>query len=405
MTRRQFVQSSLAVSTAGTARGATRVIGANDRLRVGMIGCGGNANAHMRSLLQLREQDNVEMVAVCDLYQKRLDAAVELTGARPYHDYRKLLEQTDVDYVVISVPDHWHAPITLDAADAGKHIYCEKPLTRTIEEGKKVVQKIKETGVKLQVGVQGMSDESYETAQRYIKDGALGKVVLSQIDYSRNHLDDFWTRPFDDDVQPGKNLDWKTFLGSAKKRPFDADRFFAWRRYWDYSGGIASDLFVHRLTRIIKACDLKTPLRVVATGGKHFFTESPAEIPDTFNAMLEYPGGMSVLLVSTQANGSRIRHMIRGHKATLEFTREGFVIEPEREYMSETSGVVYHKTGGEDMRLHHHNLHEAIRKNVALKCDVELGFNATMACLMAVESYRRREYLAWDERRQKVVRA
>jgi predicted dehydrogenase len=405
MTRRQFVQSSVAVSTASTARSATRVIGANDRLRVGMIGCGGNANSHMRALLELREQDNVEMVAVCDIYQKRLDAAAALTGGRPYHDYRKVLEQPNVDYVVISVPDHWHAPITLDAADAGKHIYCEKPLTRTIAEGKKVVKKIKETGVKMQVGVQGMSDDSYETAQRYIQDGALGKVILSQIDYSRNHLDDFWTRPFDDDVRPGENLDWKTFLGSAKKRPFDPDRFFAWRRYWDYSGGIATDLFVHRLTRIVKACNLKTPLRVVATGGKHFFNKSSAEIPDTFNVMLEYPGGMTVLLVSSQANGARVRHMIRGHKATLEFNREGFIIEPEREYMSETSGVVYHKQGGEDMRLHHNNLHEAIRKNVALKCDVELGFNSTMACLMAVESYRRREYLAWDQRKQKIVKA
>jgi predicted dehydrogenase len=372
---------------------------------VGVIGAGGNANGHMRSLINLKDQDNVEIIAVCDLYQPRLDKAAELTGGKPFHDYRKLLDLKGLDYVVVSVPEHWHAPITMDALDQGLHVYCEKPLTYNIEQGLAVRKKVKETGLKLQCGIQGMSDDSYETAAKYIEEGAIGKPVMAQIDYSRNEKVGLWDRPPDPEAQPGVNLDWKTFLGSAPQREWDPDRFFAWRRYWDYSGGIATDLFVHRIARIIKACKLTTPERVVATGGKNFFTDSVAEVPDTFNVMLEYPGGMTVMLVSTLANEARIRHMIRGRKATLEFTREGFEIIPERLFADEVKPATHTKTGDEDMELHHHNLHNAIRQGAELKCDVDMGFYASMACQMAVESFRTRKYLSWDAKAEKVVEA
>ena len=295
--------------------------------------------------------------------------------------------------------------MTLDAADAGKHIYCEKPMTHTVEEGKRVVKKIKQTGVKMQVGVQGMSDDSYETAQRYIREGALGKVVMAQIDYSRNYREDFWTEP-DEDVRPGENLDWKAFLGPAKKRPFDPDRFLAWRRYWDYSGGIATDLLVHRVTRLIKAIDLKYPSGVVATGGKFFFAESAApRSPIRSTSWWITPRALTLILVSSVANRAQIRHMIRGHEATLDFNDEGFVIEPEKEFAEEKKRIVHTKGGKEDITLHHRNLQAAIRTNEPLKCDVDLGFYGALPCQMAVESFRRKEYLAWDARRQKVVKA
>ncbi|MEZ5365884.1 MAG: Gfo/Idh/MocA family oxidoreductase [Bryobacterales bacterium] len=268
-----------------------------------------------------------------------------------------------------------------------------------------VRKKVKDTGLKLQCGIQGLSDDSYETAARYIDEGAIGKPVMAQIDYSRNEKVDLWNRPPDPDVQPGVNLDWETFLGSAPKRDWEPDRFFSWRRYWDYSGGIATDLFVHRVARIIRACKLTTPSRAVAVGGKHFFTESKAEVPDTFNVMLEYPEGMTVMLVSTLANETRIKHMIRGRKGTLEFTREGFEITPERLFKDEVKPATHSKSGGEDMALHHHNLHNAIRHGADLKCDADIGFYASMACQMAVESFRRQKYLAWDAQAEKVVEA
>ncbi len=409
LTRRSLLAGATAAAGARTAVSAApaapRVLGANDRLHIGVVGAGGNANGHMRAVLSLQEQDNVEIVAVSDLYQPRLDAAAGLTGGKPFRDYRKLLEVKGLDYVVVSVPEHWHSKITLDALDQGLHVYCEKPLTYSIEEGVVVRKRVKETGLKLQCGIQGMSDDSYETAAKYIEDGHIGKPVMAQIDYSRNERVDLWHRPPDEGVQPGVNLDWETFLGSAPKRPWEPDRFFSWRRYWDYSGGIATDLFVHRVARIIKACKLTAPSRVVATGGTHFFSESTAEVPDTFNVMLEYPEGMTVLLVSTLANQARIRHMIRGRKATLEFTKEGFEITPERLFQDEVMPATHTKGGAENMALHHHNLHNAIRHGAELKCDADLGFYASMACQMAVDSFRRRKYLAWDAETEKVKEA
>jgi predicted dehydrogenase len=408
ISRRAFVSAS-AASIVATAASANRVIGANNRLRVGIIGCGGLAQgAHIPSLMRMKEADNVEIVAVCDVYQKRLDQAAATTGAAPVKDYRAMLDNKDVDYVTIVTPEHWHARMTLDAADAGKHIYCEKPMTWSIEQAKQVVKKIQQTSVKMQVGVQGMCDDSYETAQKYVKEGKLGRVVQAQIDYSRNYKRDFWVSDEPDkDVRPGENLDWNAFLGPAPKRPFDLDRFLHWRRYWDYSGGIATDLFVHRITRIIRALDLKFPNRVVAVGGKWEFRDSPAEIPDTFNMMLDYPDGLSVVVLASMANDAPIPHVLRGHEATLEFTREGFVIRPQGRFNKEGEKpeIVHKKSGGEEITLHHRNLQNAIRGGEALKCDVMTGYYAVVAVRLAVDSYRKSKYMKWDARREKGIEA
>ena len=405
VSRRAFVATSAAL----TARAYAQVSGANNRLRIGVIGCGGMANGHMRGLVKNKEADNAEIIAVCDIYDKRLQAAAQLTGGRPVRDYRSILEDKDVDYVLIATPEHWHAPMSIDAADAGKHIYCEKPMTRTVDEAKRVVAKIKQTGVKMQVGVQGMSDDSYETANKYVKEGALGDVVIAQIDYSRNYgLTDFIEYKKDPEARPGENLDWKAWLGSAPKRPWDADRYFSWRRYWDYSSGIASDLFVHRITRIIKSLDLKEPAFASASGGKFHYKDSIAEIPDTISALLEYSGGPTVILVSSMANDTPIEHVLRGHKATLKFTREGFTITEQREYAKDPKApeeILHKKSGAENIELHHRNLQNAIRRNEPLKCDCQLGYYGVVACEMVTQSFRKREYMRWDSGRQKVVRA
>ncbi len=403
LSRRGFFSTATAVLA--TARAYSQAPGAGERLRIGVIGCGGMAGGHMRTLMKMRDTDNVDILAVCDVYEKRLENAVKLTGGKPYKDYRRILEDKNIDYVLIATPEHWHYQMIVDAASAGKHIYCEKPMTQTAEQAKKVVEKIGKTGVKLQVGVQGMSDDSYETAQKYVKAGALGDVVIAQIDYSRNYRNDFWSGPPDPDVRPGENLDWKAWLGPAPKRPFEPDRFLYWRRYWDYSGGIASDLFIHRVTRIIKALDLKFPERGVACGGKWHFKESAAEIPDTFNIMLDYPGGPTVLLVSSMANDTPVDHVLRGHKATLHFTRTGFTIRPQGVYGKGAKEIVHRKTGAENIELHHRNLIRAIRMNEALKCDCMLGYYGVVACAMGLESFRKQQYVRWDKAKERIVKS
>ncbi|MDA0205709.1 MAG: Gfo/Idh/MocA family oxidoreductase [Acidobacteria bacterium] len=402
LSRRSFVSGGIAAVAAARPR---RVLGANDRIRVGVIGSGSNAEEHLKALIGLADQDNVEIAAVCDVYQPRLDRSAAIALARPYKDYRALLEHRGLDYVVISSPNHWHAQMAIDAIDAGLHVYCEKPLAHTISECLEVRRKVRESKSLLQCGVQGMSDDSYEAAARYIREGAIGKPILAQVDYSRNYVDDLWLERHDPGADPNSNLDWDAFLGQAPRRPWEPDRFFSWRRYWDYSGGIPTDLLVHRLTLVIKACGLTAPSRVVATGGKYVFKDSAAEVPDAFNAMLEYPEGMTVLLTSTMANSSPVRHTIRGHHATLEFTDDGFEIKPEESFSDRASSISYRRTGGESIALHHHNLHEAIRDGAPLNCDIDLGLNSSLACLIAVESFRTRKYLAWDPVAERVVEA
>lgn len=423
ISRRKFVKglagTAAGIATFGpvlgmSANSYSRIIGSNERIRIGVIGCGGMANAHMEALLKMKESDNLEIAAVCDIYTKRLDKAKELTKAQAFKNYQEILDNKDIDYVLIATPEHWHYQMTLDAIDAGKHIYVEKPMTHTIVQAKDITEKIAMSKLKLQVGVQGMSDDSYETAHKLIQEGALGKVVMAHIDYSRNYPDDFWAYEIDADAKPGVNLDWEAWLGPAPKRPWDPRRYFQWRRYWDYSGGIATDLFIHRVTRIIKSVGLSFPDYVVATGGTWNFVDSVAEIPDTFNMMLDYPEKTTVMLVSSLANDMPIRHVIRGHKATLEFTKEGFTITPQEQTNKATiSGTgedmkggelfTHKKTGAEDITLHHRNLQNAIRKNEPLKCDQNLGFYGVAACMMGVQSLRHRKYLKWDPQNKTVI--
>jgi len=423
ISRRRFVKvlagSAAGVSLFGSnmnllAKNYSKIIGSNERIKIGVIGCGGMANSHMNALLKMQDSDNIEIAAVCDVYSNRLEKAKELTKAQSFKDYRKLLELKDIDYVLIATPEHWHYQMTLDAIDAGKHIYVEKPMTHTIEQAKSITEKISKTKLKLQVGVQGMSDDSYETANKMIQEDVLGKVVMAHIDYSRNYVDDFWAYKIDKEAKPGVNLDWEAWLGPAPKQPWDPRRYFQWRRYWDYSGGIATDLFIHRVTRIIKSVGLKFPDYVSASGGTWNYVNSVAEIPDTFNVMADYPEKLTVLLVSSLANDMPIRHVIRGHKATLEFTKDGFIITPQKATnKSVISGTgektegdnvfVHKKTGAEDVTLHHRNLQAAIREGEILKCDQTLGYYGVVVCMMGVESFRQRKYLKWDAVNKTVI--
>jgi predicted dehydrogenase len=388
-----------------TARAYSEIHRANDRLRIGVIGCGGMATSHMRNLVRMRQGDNIDVTAVCDLWDKRAQAASELTGGKIARDYRAILDNKEIDYVLIATPEHWHYQVTMDALDAGKHVYCEKPMTHTIEQSKRVVAKVRQKpNLRMQVGVQGMSDESYEMAHQYVKEGVLGTVVMAQIDYSRNG-DDIFVYTIDPDARPGENLDWKRWLGPAPKREWDPYRFFRWRNYWDYSGGIATDLFIHRVTRIIKALGLTFPERAVGTGGTFCFKDTKAEIPETFNIALEYPGGPTVMLISSQANDTPVDHDLRGHKATLKFTSTGFTITPQKMFAKDMKPIEYKRKGAESTELHHRNLQAAIRRNEPLKCDCMLGYYGVVACAMGVESFRKRKYLAWDKTKERVIHA
>jgi predicted dehydrogenase len=405
--RRGFLAGSAAAAGAlgMTAKSYAATKGANDRLRFAFIGCGGIASHHRDKLLPILEEENAEIVAVCDVYGRRSGEFQRKIGkvqATPdeYADYRKVLDREDVDYVLIATPEHSHAYITLDALDAGKHVYVEKPMTHTIEESQAVVKKVNETGLKLQVGVQGTADDSYSSAYEAIKAGKLGTVVQAQIDYVRDYgLDKGpWRKGAEGEKPLPDDLDWKAWQKPAPEHAWAPERYYEWRCYRDYSGGVATDLFIHRLTRLIKACGLTYPERVIGMGGIYTWNDG-RDLPDSFEMLCEYgaqegvTNGMTVHVLGTMANDMGNDHCIRGTKATLYFRGPGW------EIVDDESGEVietHQKTGGEDVDPHHRNHHAAIREGVALNCPAEIGLYGVVACRMANLSWFEKNAYVWD---------
>src|SRR5215467_13017394 len=261
--RRDFLKS---VSASGLALGAAdaafagktserssgRTIGANDRINVGVIGYGGRGEHVAGQFARYAESHNqtCRIAAVSDVYEKRKRTGAEKYDVKGYIDYRELLaSEKDLDAVIVATPDHWHAKVAIDAMDHGKDVYLEKPMTHTNEEARQLVNTVKETKRVLQVGSQTTSADIWWKAKKAIADGMIGKMIMSQGSYHRNSTEGEWNWPIDAEAGPdgkGDNfIDWKMWLGSAPKRPWDADRFFRFRKYWDYSGGIATDLFYH----------------------------------------------------------------------------------------------------------------------------------------------------------------
>lgn len=406
--RRHFLKTAAAGVSLFSARSYGRVLGANERLNIGLIGCGGIARAHLQAILGMSSKENLEIVAVCDVYETRArsfqDRIWQVGGnARATRDYREVLALQEVDKVIVATPDHWHARLTLDALEAGKHVYCEKPMTYTIEEAQAVLARCRQTGLKVQVGVQGMSDDSYESAGQAIEAGKLGPVVQAQVDYVRNYPVDSgpWRTGVQSDAPQPPDLDWETWLGPAPRRPWDPHRYYEWRAYRDYSGGIATDLFIHRVTRILKACRLTYPSRVVGLGGIYLWDDG-RELPDQLELLAEYPAvegitpGMTLHVLGTMGNRHGIEHCIRGQKATLIFTPEGWKI------VEEGTGEVlevHERRGGEDISLHHQNHHASIRRGDPLVCPPELGLYGVVLVGMANRSWFEKKMMVWDATR------
>ncbi len=396
---------SLATSSPWTAKSYARIVGANDRLGVGLIGAGVIGNAHMDVINNLKEKNNLDPIAVADCWKKRADEGkAKINAAHSMTEYKKMLDMKEVDYAIVAVPEHWHWTMTIDAMDAGKAVYCEKPMTHTIPEAQAVMKKQKETGRPLQIGVQAMSDDSYISARDAIRKGVIGKVIQAQIEYVRRYDSKKgpWREPelvAEHQTKPA-DLDWNAWLGSASKIDWNPNHYFEWRCYSRYSGGICTDLFIHRITRIMKACDLLYPRRVVGMGGIWQWPDG-RDLPDNIEMICEYPRGMTVYVLGTMSNRVGIDHLIRGYRGTLFFTADGWVAkDKDGKVLAE-----HKKTGGEDQNLHHTNLHNHIRNGEPLNCPVELGMAGVVAVNMANESWRSSQMMGWDRVNEKMVPA
>jgi predicted dehydrogenase len=257
----------------------------NDTLQVALIGAGGMGQGDAKASSSL---PGVKLVAACDCYDGRLQHMKESYGKDLFttRDYREVLQRSDIDAVIVGTPDHWHRQISVEALAAGKHVYCEKPMVHSVEEGQSIIEAQQKSGKVFQVGSQYRSSLAYLKARELFQSKAIGELNSVQAWLNRNSAMGAWEYSIPLDANP-KTCDWDQFVGSAPKRAWDPKRFFRWRNYRDYGTGVAGDLFVHLLTGLHTVTGSIGPERIYATGGIRYWTDH--EVPDVMLAALDYP--------------------------------------------------------------------------------------------------------------------
>ena len=439
--RRQFMQRSL-VGAAATplvlhtigneAEALTQAVSANDRVQVGIIGVGARVQSGL--LDATTAVPGVQVIGVCDAYKGRVTRALERLGnkAKDYGDYRALLADKSIDAVIIATPDHWHKQQTLEALAAGKHVYLEKPMTLTIDEGPEMYQAAEKAGRILQIGSNGMSSKLQETARDIIKSGKLGQINLIRASFDRNSDSGAWLYPIPPDADP-KSVNWDMFLGPAPKKVFSLERFFRWRCYWDYSGGIATDLFVHLMTTIHYVMGATVPELVMATGA-NYRHQKTHEVPDTLNASVVYgKENFSVSLSGTfnSASSGESGFAIMGHEASLVFRGERLIFTPEHQVegngwivsswpsplekaywadpavqkrekpetwpaQMQNQGESWTEVGPDSTLIHVSRFFDSVRTRKPSVEDGRAGHHAAAVAHMVNESIKRKAPVAWD---------
>lgn len=401
LSRRELLES-LGISAALTAGYTATAQGfaANETITVGCIGTGGRCRKLMESLATI---PGVKIAAVCDIWDYHLNEGRKLAApnALATKDYRSLLDRQDIDAVLIGTPDHWHVPITVDACAAGKDVYVEKPLTHDLSEGQRAIDAQNKHNRIVQVGTQQRSMPHLQKAYEIVKSGQLGEIHKVHLTWNRNAPRS--ARP-NLNIDP-KTVDWKQFLGSAKDQPFDEYRFRQWRWFWDFGGGIFTDLMVHWIDVVHWYLDLDHPV-TAASIGDHFQAKDLWETPDTVQTLMSYPGrGIQAYFEGTFVNARNAAMCeFMGSEATLYIDRGRYEIHPERRSKLKPSELIlgdgprgadfYANPPGE--LLHLTNWIECIRSRQKPKCPAEVGVSAASAAHLANLSLRRGEIARWS---------
>ena len=423
LTRRDFIKTSTIAAAGAVALPAVsyaNVPGANDRIRFAVIGCGGMGTGHLGSLVKRSEAENIKVVAVSDVYQRRLTRAKGICQGDGYADYRQLLERKDIDAVLIATPDHWHAKISMDAMDSGKHVYVEKPMTHTVQQAIHLRDAVRRTGKVLQVGPNATASDSYWQAHEALRAGRIGKVTWAHGSYNRNARICLFNehQKIDPTAGPDRtgedHIDWDMWLGHkwglAPKIPWNAEHFFRFRKYWPYNGGVATDLLYHKLAPLLIAIagpNGEYPLRVNANGGL-YIEKDGRDIPDTFLMTVDYPSEWSLFLVSTLTNDAGIPDRIYGKHGTMELGGEPllkFNGDFKEEFKAKNDGKEEARLSVKPRRDLEGNFIDVLRGEDKLACNAELGCATMVAIKMAVEAYRQKKTMLWDAKREKVVTA
>jgi len=412
------------------AKDVRRTVSANSNINIALIGKGGMGTSNTHTALSVQ---GVKLVGVCDLYDKRLKDAKAQWGNDLFttKEYKEILSRKDVDAVIIATPDHWHQPIAIEAMNAGKHVYCEKPVIHKLNEGKALIEAQRKTGVKFQVGSQGMASLGNRAARLLVQQGVIGPVnfVDGQFTSAPGRLNAF-TAPEDASEE---TIWWSRFLGNAPKKPFNPQHFFAWRNWKDYGTGIAGDLFVHVLSSIHYIMDAEGPEKVYTTGGLRHYTDGLRDTPDVMLGYFDYPdrnnlGAFTVQLGANYVDGvskkwGSMDFKIVGSKGTLDVGWDKVVLKtmedvnPKDLEVMEQLGqgmnapekispreYVFHaekgyKGGHYD---HHFNFINGIRNNTPLTADVLFAVRTAAPALLSFESYLRKDAIQWDAQKLKI---
>ncbi len=438
MNRRHFLSAAAAAPMLAAASQSPSRISANDRIQIAVIGFGNRGGSDASVACRV---PGVAVVAVADLYSGRREHAREVFGNEVYTsaDYQEVLARSGVDAVIVAPPDHWHAQVSIDAMQAGKDVYCEKPMVHSIEEGHQVIAAQKKTGRIMQVGSQRVSSIIYQKAKELIRGGAIGKLNL---------IEAWWERPVDNDelvfrpsIAPDASpatIDWDRYIANTTKRPFDAQRFFWWHNYRDYGTGIPGDLFVHLFSGVNFVLSSEGPVRQVASGGTRFWNDG-REIPDLMLAIADYretgnhPAFNLTLRVNfeqgaPETSGFRfvgekgILHIgddrvrvIRHERAAepgyaistftakmqkeylREYRKKYPPIEPSVEAMRSAPTEEFLAPPGYSDHLHHfQNFFAAVRNRTEVVEDPVFGLRAAGPALLANDSYYEQKICWWD---------
>jgi len=440
--RRQFLEKSSLLAAAATAVGGARTAGAQVNnsaavstkpVRLGFIGVGIRGTLLMEAAAGIA---GVEIKAAADCYKGHLDRAQELITPVPSvtGDYREILARADVDAVAIATPDHWHLRMTQEALAAGKHVYVEKPMTHRWEDGEAFISAVEKSGKVAQVGSQYMSMGCAQKAADLIKSGQLGQVTLVEGKIHRNTPTGAWYYPIPPDASPA-TVDWKSFLGSAPPHDFDLRRVFQWRLFWDYSGGLPTDLFVHLITATHQLMGTQEPESVFSLGDIYHW-KNYREVPDQMTSMVKYPEGFVLRLTSTAINGHPGPLLtFYGTEGTLEYNGDSFkhFYEPRSESFGYSTHswpkatvdefrkrmnlsdrltpldgpaaaepVEYKSSDEDSTRAHVRNWVEAIRTGGKPIEDVRFGHHAALVGHMCNLSYKAGKPVRWNKATRKV---
>jgi predicted dehydrogenase len=373
---------------------------ANDTIEVGCIGTGGRCRALMKPLAQI---PGVRIAAICDIYDAHLAEARKLADAKAVatKQYRELLERKDINAVLVGSPDHWHVPMTVDACSAGKDVYVEKPLTHDLKEGQAVIEAQNRNQRVVQVGTQQRSMPHFQKGLDLVKAGRIGKILKVHLTWNRNARARMQRVPLGVDPQ---QVDWKAFLGSAPAQPFDEYRFRNWRWFWDFGGGILTDLMVHFIDVVHWYLELEHPSLATAIGN-NFASKGVWETPDTVQCLLEYANDLQVYFEGTFSNarnGAMIEFM--GTEATLYLDRGRYEIHPEGGKGDHEEWILgsnprkgqdfYDKPDGE--LLHLTNWVECLRSRQRPNCPAEAGVSAAAAAHLGNQAFRAGQVARWQ---------